>query len=102
MEQETVKIGVGLARKALRFAIFFNNVTSGECREAVKTLFGEEVDAVLANDFVPKYADGMTAAGDKYFNRQWDAANNRESWGCKKCGQTNSYYATTCGRCGDT
>lgn len=57
--------------------------------------------AMLLNCRNPQYEDGMTAEDDKRFNRQWDVGNNNESWECKKCGQTNSCYAKTCGRCED-
>ena len=53
MTKARVKIGVELARKALYFACFSNGkVMSGECRKAIKILFGEEVDAALADELI--------------------------------------------------
>ena len=53
MSREEVIMGVELAQKALHFAILSNGkVTAGECRKAIVTLFGEEVDAELDKTFV--------------------------------------------------
>ena len=55
MTDEEIRIGVDMARKALQFAFFSNGkVTCGACRNAILILFGEEVDAALAEDFAPK------------------------------------------------
>lgn len=52
MNEASIKIGVELARNALQFAMVSNgNVTCDECREAIKIIFGDEVDAALSDEF---------------------------------------------------
>ena len=75
-----------------------NNDREEHAKRVAKIAWKEAMSLNVRN---PQYEDGMTVEDDKQFNRQWDAANNKESWACKKCGQINSYYAATCGRCGD-
>jgi hypothetical protein len=72
MHKDEIAKGVALAKQAVYFA-FFNNVavTAGECRKAIVTLFGPEIDAALNGEFAP---DGMTAKDDKQFDRAWNTA----------------------------
>lgn len=52
MIDQEIKHGVEIAKQALHFAIFSNgSVTAKDCREAIITLFGEEVDRALDREF---------------------------------------------------
>ena len=53
MDQKTIEEGMRIAQEALLFALWSGNTatTTRECRIAIKTLFGEEVDAALAKKF---------------------------------------------------
>lgn len=60
MNPETLATGKRIAREALLFAVFDGAAASelpGALRDAIRTLFGRNVDAALARDF------GFTAPG---------------------------------------
>ena len=49
MNKDEIDYGVEIAHKALIFAIFtYGEVRAGECRTAIRTLFGSEVDEELS------------------------------------------------------
>ena len=52
MNKEEIDAGVAIAQKALIFALFSHGeVKAGECRIAIRTLFGREVDEELSKRF---------------------------------------------------
>lgn len=64
MTEETLQAGVRIAEQALEFAMWQNGqITGKQAREAIKLLFGDEVDTMMVLKYGPVHTDEQRGEG---------------------------------------